>query len=211
MPHLMRCSLSDKYSYRRRWDTGALDDKLSERLWNAQPFPPEYSHLQPRLLLLEKNSTQTKQKRPPDVFGWWHTTVVSERFKDMVEQMEPGVHMFVPIPIAWASWSDSGECEIEEHVEGEYYLFSIKNVRNCIVESETTLWRNGATVVINYLGGVALDEETTKGLSLWRSMENVAEIATWYEFCSDQFKQEYRTRKLVGLTFKKTISSQVRL
>ncbi|WP_068319009.1 imm11 family protein [Polycladidibacter hongkongensis] len=71
-----------------------------------------------------RTARRTKKKRIPDVFQTAGRCVASQRFKDLLEEFEPGVHQFFPLTLIDHDGSK---------VQPDYYIF------NCTVAVDSIL------------------------------------------------------------------------
>ncbi|KZK90547.1 hypothetical protein PsAD46_02168 [Pseudovibrio sp. Ad46] len=62
-----------------------------------------------------KAKEETKKKVIPDIFSMPGLNAVSQRFKDRVEEFEPGVHQFLPLEL----FKKTGE-----PIDGNFYIFN---------------------------------------------------------------------------------------
>lgn len=88
--------------------------------------------------LSEKNvpkaarSTDAKRKTPkPDVFIVDYAIACSGRFKALVEEFEPGVHLFAPIKLQYHDGSP---------MEGDYYFFNCNVDLDCVLTDNQPEW-----------------------------------------------------------------------
>lgn len=80
-------------------------------------------------------SARYRQQYPkppsPDVFFVDSSVACTARFKDLVEQFEPGLHLFVPIELQY----DDGRV-----MEGEYFFFNCNVDIDCVLTDTKDEW-----------------------------------------------------------------------
>ena len=73
------------------------------------------------------------KKSYPDIFAMPGLNAVSRRFRDLVEEFEPGVHQFFPLEL----YRKNGD-----PVEGEYFIFNCAVSFDCVLTAKTDVeWR----------------------------------------------------------------------
>ena len=144
----------------------------------------------PRRLLV-----RSKHKKMPDLFtpGWW---IVSDRLKSLIEEFEPDVHLFIPIPVIFKDGTPANEkmyvCDICRHLDA------------IIVEESELRWDVGdgtGTPRLTYrtLGwppcNLVFDKTKIGNSHLWRNGTYLQ-----YElFISDLLATEIKKKKLINI------------
>jgi hypothetical protein len=161
------------------WRSGVMDEDLE--------MPPEAFCTQAR---------ETKGfKKFPDVYvslKYWPG--VTQEFKDLVEEFEPGVHQFsAPISLYYKNG---------QPCEKVYYAMNMRRYldQTIIMEQSTgpTNTYNGVTYMdpTQFDDTLALDGEVTTGRHFWRSRDF---FKLW--FFSDEFKRAFDKAKFKKLDF----------
>ncbi|WP_424932473.1 imm11 family protein [Amaricoccus macauensis] len=134
-------------------------------------------------------------KRMPDVCPMPGLNAVSSRFRDLVEELEPGVHQFF-------------EIEFREQdgipIPGQYYTFNCPRRIDTILVNESGLgWkeaRNGMPTPNTPRRQFCISSNASGGAHIWcENFKRVAGIMV-----SDQFAAEVKKRELTGLEVKAT-------
>ena len=99
-----------------------LEASAFELLTSNLPLPTEHLAMLPTAMTVERPAV----KALPDIGGFNSTWagIVSERFKHVVESLEPNVHEFYPIP----NVVDQDGASVSE----SYYIFNVLTKLNCI-------------------------------------------------------------------------------
>ena len=164
--------------------TKAHPDTIAEANWVSGTYiPPEVVPARVKI---------TKGKR---LFDWrtirGGATLVSSRFKDIVEAIEPAKHQFFPIAV---------DQKTGELLGGQFYIFNVVGRIDSIIEEESNLQPTGKGVVASWIYQRKTGE--------WRCAVNtnvIAGRACWTEshfgqvwFVSDKTAHELRSQKLLG-------------
>ncbi|GAA0784631.1 imm11 family protein [Roseibium denhamense] len=141
-----------------------------------------------------ETAQQARKKLVHDVFPMPRCNGVSQRFKDLVEEFEPGVHQFVPIKLR----NKAGEA-----YEGNYYVF------NCMVAFDALLvnemdrdWEyhnatdgpNLALFRTSLRDRIVVSSPRIAGKHLWTPLYLGPDYMG--VFCSDAFQKELVARKI---------------
>lgn len=126
-----------------------------------------------------------------DVFPTFGASAVSSRFRDLVEDMEPGVHQFFELELRQKDGSP---------FPGQYYAFNCCQQIDTILVRESRLEWEKETGHRPRISLVPSDVLVTSGPEragrhLWRELY----VARSYIMASDAFMIEMRKRKLIGL------------
>lgn len=178
----------------------AVSEKaLRSRFGNArdQGFPLNPDTLPKRV------RWQGAQKRTPDILPWF---VVSERFRELVEKLEPETHQFVPVEV----WRDKKGDRVEQ-----YYWFNVCQRLDSVNRQNTTyMWEaSGKSETEGFWTDALLDTKTFQftsipdaklvfdtrkihGHHIWCDPH----ILTFGErLCSDSFAKAAERAAIVGL------------
>lgn len=127
---------------------------------------------------------------------------VSEKFRKVVESLEPGVHQFFPVKMNWGSG---------DPIEGQYYWFVVCNSVDGINAEHTEAPRKfgfkfvqqreawGPWVFDKEGGGhyrIVFDLKSLKGYHIWQDKYMVTG-----PYCSGQFKQACEQAGITGIGF----------
>ena len=134
---------------------------------------------------------QTTTKRVPDVFPMPGCNAVSQRFKDLVEEFEPGVHQFMPLKLRF---------ENGEPLPQMYYVFNcMVAVDAVLVEPSGLLWHTDVAsrqpaISIDGYAPIFLSTKITKSIHLWTGL--YLDPVGHGVFCSDAFQKQLKKRKI---------------
>jgi hypothetical protein len=146
----------------------------------------------PRVLKL--SNIGTKSASFPDVIGWnigpW---IVSERLRDKIDELEPGIHEFVPLAASYKG--DNRECK-------PYYFLLLTQALDAVVMEETKFQSGfgpeaakASRFLLDKFGGpCTLRAEKVAGHHLWRGLD---EMRLSY-FCSDELADYFSHEKMLG-------------
>ncbi len=135
----------------------------------------------------------------PDVITWF---AVSPRFKDLVEQFEPGVHQFVPVDIYHARKGDP---------VATYYWFIVGQRIDSVDREKTTyIWEEGVrgVWVDSLMDKTTWEFEKIPGAKLVFSNSKVAGHHIWHDphvlsfnngLCSDEFGEAIIANGMTGV------------
>ncbi|CTQ72982.1 imm11 family protein [Roseibium alexandrii] len=140
-----------------------------------------------------KSAYQERDKRVPDVFPMPGCNAVNQRFKDLVEEFEPGVHQFFPIELR----NKAGD-----PLADNYYVF------NCMVSVDTVLVKESGLQweidepsgqsfldILTFKHDMVLSRPAIGGRHLWQGLY-LQPISSGGVFCSDAFQKELKKRKI---------------
>ena len=133
----------------------------------------------------------------PDIWGWMNGPyLVSPKLRDKIEELEPGVHGFIPIHVV-------GKNENKTDY-GTFYLLHLTQAIDAIVPEETN-FREGigleaakaSVFKLNaWRGPYVLDHTIIAGHHLWRGAGPGKRWADHY--CSDELGEFIKENKLRG-------------
>ncbi|WP_420411124.1 imm11 family protein [Roseibium sp.] len=142
----------------------------------------------------------------PDVFPMPGCNAVNQRFKDLVEEFEPGVHQFIPIELR----NEAGDPLTENH-----YVF------NCMVSVDTVLVKESGLQweidepsgqsfldILTFEHDMVLSRPAIGGRHLWQGLY-LQPISSGGVFCSDAFQKELKKRKIRFLDQKHCAEGEV--
>jgi hypothetical protein len=156
-----------------------------------------------------KEPVRARQEKPytrglSDMFIVEGPVAVSERFRLLVEEFEPGMHWFAPLIMERANG---------EAFDGRYWLFHIQQDVDCMItNNDPGLFRD-----TGYFETARGTQERTlycrltePGRSITLSKPQVAGRHLWtgsllgetYGFCSEEFKTAVRKSKLNSISFR---------
>ena len=136
----------------------------------------------------------------PDMFDAKQVWTVSEKVKAIIEDLEPGIHTFIPVePIVRRSGRRFGT----------YYLLYVSQVIDAVVIEESTFrgGRRGRAGfnVAPVLTRTVLDGRLIEGKHLWRGgLEKLGgggDAFGSYRFCSEELKRRLEEAKAEGWLF----------
>ncbi len=148
--------------------------------------------LVPKQDLLPKSGySERKRKRIPDFIEQRSCQFVSQSFKDLVEELEPGVHEFFPFLLRIGFWGD--------HAPQSYYVMNIMTKLPCV-----DIDAGGVSVGRDRFGNIAylspehfpykqitLRKSDIQGLHVWRD-----QYLSGSFFVSDDFMKQFNDRKM---------------
>jgi hypothetical protein len=136
--------------------------------------------------------------------AWAGAWIVSDRFVDLIERLEPGINQFVPIPKTLN--------RKKEPIDKKFFILNILQQLPCIdVERSTVYWEDTSFLHEGKrLGGLKLQEKpgpfnqrrlfavkaTVSGYHLWRGTQKMFHT---YSFISDQVYDEMARLGITGL------------
>ncbi|XYK81537.1 MAG: imm11 family protein [Labrenzia sp.] len=169
--------------------------------WDDEDNFPEFGHIAFGLSsgfwvdpqAIPKSAYQERDKRVPDVFPMPGCNAVNQRFKDLVEEFEPGVHQFMPIELR----NKAGE-----PLTDNYYVF------NCMVSVDTVLVKESGLQweidepsgqsfldILTFKHDMVLSRPAVGDRHLWQGLY-LQPISSGGVFCSDAFQKELKKRKI---------------
>ena len=134
---------------------------------------------------------QTRNKRVPDVFPMPGCNAVSQRFKDLVDEFEPGVHQFLPLNLRRESGSP---------IEENYYVFNCMISIDAILQKESGLsWGvveklNLPFISIRKDKPIVMSSPAIEGRHLWKGL--YLQPTGSGVFCSDAFERALKNQKI---------------
>lgn len=137
----------------------------------------------------EKARALKRYKSMPDVFPLPGVNGVNGRFRDLVEEFEPGLHEFFPLTLVWEDGSP---------IEGDWFIF------NCTVSVDTLLPEKSGAVWRDSVNGKPYIE-LHPDLDWILSRPAIGERHLWCGkriqhgggvYCSDVFYEELKRRKI---------------
>lgn len=141
--------------------------------------------------LMPKSGYQTKRGRVPDVFPMPASNAVSQRFKDLVEEFEPGVHQFFPLALR-----DKNGVPLPD----PYYIFNCRARLDAVLVAESGLsWRSEKIPEGRPVSSMSFDSQ------LVFSRPAIAGHHLWFSnylwqhdtiYVSDAFYTELKARKI---------------
>jgi len=207
-------SRNDSHQDVAYWVSSVYDHtRLAGTVYNEEAFEQFF---QP-LILGEKPTPELLARKPhpyyieppergplPDMFDGKCVWTISERFKALIEHLEPNTHSFIPVDIVSA--------ETEEEL-GTYHLLVVGQVIDAIVIDQTTFvggeGRAGFQInpQLENLGGeIVLNSQQTKGRHLWRG--GVGKLGSRGDpfwsciFCSKELHDQILSDQLEGWSFR---------
>lgn len=162
----------------------------------GEPLTPELLSLKPRPYFVRL----TKKGDLPDMFDAKRVWTVSEKVKNIIEELEPGIHTFIPVePIVRRSGRRFGT----------YYLLYVGQVIDAVVIEES-VFRDGegraGFNVAPVLTRAVLNGPLIEGKHLWRGgLEKLGgggDPFGSYRFCSDELKRRLEEAKAEGWLYK---------
>ncbi len=159
----------------------------------GEPLTPELLARKPDPYYIEP----PKKGDLPDMFDAKRVWTVSPKVKKIIEDLEPGIHTFIPVqPIVRRSGRGFGT----------YYLLYVGQVIDAVVIEESTFrgGRRGRAgfEVTPILTSAVLDGRLIEGKHLWRGgLEKLGgggDPFGSYRFCSDELKRRLEEAKAEG-------------
>jgi hypothetical protein len=161
-----------RYNPRFRFKRSSASERVQDR-WNSQYRKAERIDPEPTgLRAIRESHPDIKHPGLPDLLTVASTPVVCEAFRQIVLELEPDVHQFVPIALY---------DEAEQPLPGTYWVMNVLQCRDCVVRPEQVkkweaegylfpeveqFWRrhkNARRALTLYL-----DKSRIEGLHLWR-------------------------------------------
>ena len=134
-----------------------FSDRMPAFEWDEEPEPMasfgfSFGRRIDDLSIFPKSATQKDTKKICDVFSMPALNCVNGRFRDLVEEFEPGVHQFIPISLKRKDGTP---------IEGEYFIFNCCQLLGAVLVNETKCgeWRKVVAgpdedvIVVNDGGG----------------------------------------------------------
>ena len=176
----------------------AFNREQADSFWRpfylAASLTPEIAQAAPRPL----TTTELEGKRPPDIATWVGTWIVRENVKNVIEELEPGVHAFLQL---------NAITETSKKDLGVFYAVRIQQVVDAVVVDGTDYregpgrkgWEKSDYKGISILGTAALDPGKLGNQHLWKEHEGFGAMT----FCSDVFQERIKSIKARGWQFKR--------
>jgi hypothetical protein len=142
--------------------------------------------------LMPKSARQTRDKRLHDVIPMPGMNAVNQRFKDLVEEFEPGIHQFIPLEL-----HDRKGVPIED----QYYVFNCMVSMDALLVRESGLhWQvdepSGQPIIrINTRKPMVLSKPAIGSHHLWMGLYLHPHTRDDV-FCSNAFQKELKARKI---------------
>lgn len=135
----------------------------------------------------------------PDMFDAKQVWTVSEKVKNIIEELEPDIHTFIPVePIVRRSG----------RTFGTYYLLYVSQVIDAVIIEESVFRDGEGSAGFNVapiLTRTVLDGRLIEGKHLWRGgLEKLGgggDPFGSYRFCSDELKRRLEEAKAEGWLF----------
>jgi hypothetical protein len=144
--------------------------------------------------LVPKDMKMVKGQRPVDWQSVHGAPLVSQRFRDAVESIDPGRHQFFPVSVEGRNGAP---------VKGRFYLFNIVGQIDSILAEKSNLKPVGQGFIVRwgYTREVgpwqcALDSHVIGGRAFWAEYRY-----TRCSFVSDEMARILADQKLVGFEF----------
>lgn len=202
MPYLIHSNSSDSGSINREFDP-EIDGRLDARLSVGTSITEEQRAAIPRILRIEER----RRGGVPAIIGWSiGPFIICERLRDILEELEPGRHDFVPIEVR------SLEPGPDEKVFGTYYLIVCPVRLDAVIIEETTFtkgfgregYERSARIDTDDDGQCVLDQDVIEGHHFWQLPEGFGStpdhptysVAGY--FCSDELWRRIRAEKMDG-------------
>ena len=160
---------------------------------------PLFPHRHNPLIIGTKAMLISRHKVIYDMFNGPAGPCCSQKFKDLVDELEPDIHEFIPISLYWKNG---------EQIDGSFYLFSMLQVLDTMIPEKSSIewrkmkdrdyfyWCETEPPIREYF---TLDAKAIEGKHLW--WEEKVKLSM--ELCSDTFHDEFQKRDLKCLEFKK--------
>jgi hypothetical protein len=140
--------------------------------------------------------SRSKAKKPPspDVFIVAYSVACNQRFKDLVEEFEPGKHLFAPIELQY----DDGRKMV-----GEFYFFNCNVDIDCVLtDNEGSWFANGRDRIISAINSIhrltpiqlSLSKPQIEGHHLWTG----GPIGWNQLFVSNEFADALKKHRIRG-------------
>jgi uncharacterized protein DUF1629 len=195
VPYLIGPSLSDTRSVKKEFDP-PITMQVKRPITFARSMDAQGKFTEPLraedLSALSRTLRVGKPRRGgmPHILGWstgpW---IVSSRVRDVLKELEPNVHEFVPIVLKSLDLT---------HTYGTYYLIILRQALGVLVE-ETDFYGGWGRVSNAFAptGSIVFKSSVICGHHLWRG---TPPLDLDY-FCSDEFAAPLRAESLDGWRF----------
>jgi len=140
----------------------------------------------------------------PEILGeQLRVWTVKEEVKQIIEELEPGVHTFIPVNLRVRGKNED---------YGQYYLLYVGQASDAVVIEETK-FRDGfgragfeMSWVLSAFGDIVLDDRPIEGRHLWRGgigkLGGSGDPFWSYLFCSDELKNRIKQAGVEGWRFR---------
>src|SRR5262245_59151390 len=140
-----------------------------------------------------------------DIFGTEGAWIVRREVKEIIEELEPGTHGFIPVTVK----EDRSNKDL-----GEFFIIHITQALDAVVIEETNFaegrghlgFAKSKSCISHLIFEVTLDGDRVAGLHLWRGARGVLGTYTPFSnafFCSDALRDLMLTGGLYGVDFRK--------
>ena len=171
-------------------------------IFQCEPNPPRVFYRRPNGAMLDpaelpRSASQVSpHKTVPDVINMAGCWCVSQPFRDLVEEREPGVHAFYPLPLFRKDGS-----AVEQH----YHLFDVRQQIDAVdLDRSEVAWTEATAgrrlMSVGDYSKLALDSQAIAGKHVWRGHQQLSNIV----FCSDDIMAAIERAKLKKLRFDRT-------
>lgn len=191
MPYLAKTSLNDRYT----------------ASFTCEPKAPKVLYTRPAGSLFDladlpvRARQNTRHKFVPDFRQTGDIWFVSERFRDLVEELEPGLHGFHPLPHVRKDGTP---------VEGRYFIFDDREPVDAIVEEaspgvnwEPLMVHEGVFLSMTNPGQITFRRSLVGHRHVWRGRTYLKSLY----FFSDPLAEQVERLGLKKLYLTKTLDS----
>lgn len=208
MPYLVGLSVSDGSAVRKQFDP-EIARELHAKITLLTSISTEDRAAIPRVLRV----SERRRGGIPDVIGWnIGPFIICERLRDILEELEPGRHDFLPIEIR------SEDRGVDEKIFGTYYLILCPIRLDAVIIDETSFDKgvgregyvlSGGGISTLKEGVCALNKMVIEGHHFWQlpsdfgSTSNYPNHSETGYFCSDELWSRFKSEKMDGWTIEK--------
>lgn len=190
MPYYLEVGRDDDVSVRKDFEPD-LPMEQRRPITKGELLTQAQKNAIPRTLLVSR----MERRDLPDILGWvmgpW---IVSPRLKNKIEELEPGVHEFIPLHVMH---------EDDGRDFGTYYLILLTQALDAVDFDNTdfAMGRGRAAakssayfMTFEWGGQCTLKEEACQGHHLWRGADGMR----LRYFCSDELGEYVQRNGLLG-------------
>ncbi|WP_109315235.1 imm11 family protein [Pseudovibrio ascidiaceicola] len=195
MPYFVQSSIYDKDSVPFQFEPD-FPIELQRPFSQGANFGEDVLSTFPKTMMVSPRSGP----KIPDIIGWNNNPLfLSERLKNKIEELEPNIHLFLPIRVVDRK---------RKIIHGRYYYLVLREKLDPFDYVKTNFWHGFGLEAAKSSGwegnwapprAAPLFVHTDKiaGRHLWRGTD---ETSKFIYFCSDQLRDFIKSNKIRGWT-----------